>query len=75
MCAYFSQARVRLGFLMIAGANVVWILARQIENRHSGHEIPIEYRYDNDIYHLLLIVSTFVLYKAIARGDWKHPQG
>lgn len=38
-------------------------------------KIPIEYRYDNDVYHLLLIVSTFVLYKAIAGGDWKHPQG
>ena len=73
ICACYSRAWVRTGFLMIAGSNVAWILARQIGNWFLGHQVPIECRYDNDIYHLLLIGSTFVLYKGIARGDWRHP--
>jgi hypothetical protein len=73
ICACYSRAWVRAGFLMIAGSNAAWILARQIGNWFLGHQVSIECRYDNDIYHLLLIGSTFVLYKGIARGDWRHP--
>lgn len=59
---------------MVVISNLIWIVTRHIANYLTGHEIPIEYRYDNDIYHILLILSTYVIYKGIAEGQWKHPR-
>lgn len=73
IAAYYSQAKVRIGFVMVVISNLIWIVTRHIANYLTGHEIPIEYRYDNDIYHILLILSTYVIYKGIAEGQWKHP--
>ncbi|WBV63889.1 hypothetical protein PGH43_03760 [Legionella pneumophila 130b] len=74
IAAYYSQAKVRIGFVMVVISNLIWIVTRHIANYLTGHEIPIEYRYDNDIYHILLILSTYVIYKGIAEGQWKHPR-
>lgn len=73
IASYYSKAMLRFGFLMIAVSNVVWVAARFLATYFVGHEISKVYRYDNDIYHLLLIVSTFIIYKAIAKGYWKLP--
>ncbi|HFD2281721.1 TPA: hypothetical protein ACF2P6_002328, partial [Legionella pneumophila] len=54
IAAYYSQAKVRIGFVMVVISNLIWIVTRHIENYLTGHEIPLEYRYDNDIYHILL---------------------
>lgn len=70
IAAYYTRSMLRLGFLMVITANIVWTVIRHIENHILGHEIPIEARYDNDIYHLFLIVSTFIIYKAGAKGYW-----
>lgn len=71
--AYFTSSMLRWGFLMTVLSNVVWIAARQIENHLLGHEISTAYRYDNDVYHLMLIISTFIIYKSIVKGYWKQP--
>ncbi|MDW8897084.1 hypothetical protein SFB48_04680 [Legionella pneumophila] len=72
IAAYYSQAKVRIGFVMVVISNLIWIVTRHIENYLTGHEIPLEYRYDNDIYHILLILSTYVIYRGIAEGQWRH---
>ena len=73
-CAYYAPGMARWGFVMIVLSNILWIAARTIENHIAGHEITMSDRYDNDVYHILLIISTFVIYKAIAKGHWKYPQ-
>jgi len=73
IAAYYSQSKLRYSFLMVVASNIVWILAREIANYITGHEIPIAWRYDNDLYHLMLIISTFMIYKSISKGYWRHP--
>ncbi len=74
IAAYYSQAKVRIGFVMVVISNVIWIVTRHIQNYIAGHEIPVEYRYDNDVYHIFLILSTYVIYRGIAEGQWRHPR-
>jgi len=73
IATYYAAGMLRVGFVMVVISNITWIAVRQIENYIAGHEIPIEYRYDNDMYHLLLIISVFIIYKAIVKGYWKRP--
>ena len=63
--AYLCRGMLRWGFVAV----VVWIGARKITAVVLSGELPTEFRYDNDIYHFLLIISTFLIYKGIARGD------
>jgi hypothetical protein len=63
----------RVGFLMASGSNLVWIAARKITETVRGGELPASLRYDNDIYHFLLIASTFVIYKGFA-ADQKEDE-
>lgn len=69
LVAYYTKSMLRLGFIMVIISNVIWITARFLENYIAGHEISPAYRYDNDMYHLLLIISTFIIYKAVANGE------
>jgi hypothetical protein len=57
----------------VVTSNVIWIAAREISSFWVGHELPVPLRYDNDLYHLMLIASTFIIYQAILRGYWIHP--
>lgn len=69
VAAFASQGLLRMGFLGVVGSAVFWIAARKGTEAWLGHELPTAYRYDNDIFHFLLIVSTFVVYKAFAKGE------
>lgn len=71
--AYYSPSLARIGFIVMACANLVWILTRQIENALLGREIPVKYRYDNDVFHLLCIIGTSVFYYSIHSGQWQYP--
>ena len=48
---------------MVVISNIVWIAARKIGGIFAGGEVPVAYRYDNDLYHFLLIASTFVIFQ------------
>ncbi len=72
VAAFYSASLLRTGFLMIVFSNIIWIATRHIENSILGHEIPVAYRYDNDLYHLLLIISTFIIYKATVKTGWRN---
>jgi len=67
--ALWSRGLLRIGFLGGVISNVFWIVARKGTEAWIGKELPSELRYDNDLFHFMLIASTFMVYKAFARGD------
>jgi hypothetical protein len=71
--AYYSRGLLRLGFLLVVASNVIWITAREIASFWVGNELPVHLRFDNDVYHLMLIGSTLIIYQAILRGYWANP--
>jgi hypothetical protein len=73
LAAIYSKGLTRLGFITVVISNLFWLALRAGTNLVLGYAVPIQYRYDNDIYHFLLIISTFIVYKSIVRGDWSYP--
>ncbi|KTD08597.1 hypothetical protein [Legionella jamestowniensis] len=73
LAAAYSKGLVRLGFIAVIASNIIWIGLREGTNLILGYELPVQYRYDNDLYHLLLIGSTYIIFVAIMRGDWSYP--
>ena len=73
--AYYSRGLLRLGFLFVVASNVIWIAAREIASFWIGYDLPVQLRYDNDLYHLMLIASTLIIYQAILCGYWANPLG
>jgi hypothetical protein len=73
--AYYSRGLLRLGFILVVASNVIWITAREIASFWIGYELPVQLRFDNDLYHLMLIASTLIIYQAILRGYWDNPSG
>ena len=67
--ALWCRGWLRIGFFGVVASNIFWLVAREGGNAWLGYEVPTALRYDNDVYHLFLIVSTFVIYKGFARGD------
>lgn len=67
--ALFSRGLLRVGFAGVVLANLFWVGARKGTEVVQGHALATEWRYDNDLYHFLLLASTFLIYKAFARGD------
>ena len=68
-----AGSKLRLGLAMVVGSNLVWIASRKIGEVIVGGEVPVPYRYDNDLYHFLLIASTFMIYQGFRqRGLAKY---
>ncbi len=68
VAAVHARGLLRVGCWLVVLSNVVWVAARKIGNWAMGGEVPTELRYDNDLYHFLLIGSTYVIFRAFARG-------
>lgn len=73
---FFTHRLTRVGFICIICANILWIAARTaistfILDIENGNEL---YRYDNDVYHIFLIISTYIVYLSLIRGDWTYPK-
>lgn len=64
VAAFFTCGLLQIGYLLIVASNVLWIALSRI---------PFLFRnaYHNDVYHLALIVSTYVLFRAFELGVWK----
>ena len=58
-----AGSRLRLGLGMVAASNLIWFVMRKIGQGLVDGELPVAYRYDNDLYHFLLIASTFMIYR------------
>lgn len=74
LAALYSEKWTRFGFIAVIVANIIWIVLRESSQLFFGREIPVEWRFDNDVYHLLLIIATFIIYLSIKRGDWSYPK-
>ena len=63
VCALLTNGTLRLAWLGLFGANLLWIALARVEflKRHKLH---------NDIYHLALIAGTFFLYDTVRTGLW-----
>lgn len=72
--ALYAKRLARIGFIAVVTANLVWMVLRISSNYVLGYELPVQYRYDNDVYHVLLIVAVYILFKAIRKGDWSYPK-
>jgi len=63
LCAVISKAQLRIAWTLLIVCNGIWILLAKIEwlNKRKLH---------NDIYHLVLICSTYYLYNTVHLGLW-----
>jgi len=66
-----ARSKLRLGLGMVAVSNLAWFAMRKTGEALIGGEVPVSYRYDNDVYHFLLIASTFMIYQ----GFKQHRSG
>lgn len=73
IAAYVSVGLLKLAWILIIISNVAWIGMRNWIEYYIGHPLPQNLRYDNDVYHLMLIGSTYILYLACVKGYWRHP--
>ena len=72
--ALWCGGLLRIGFLGVALSNAFWLAARRGTEAWIGGPLPTTDRYDNDFYHVLLIASTFIIYRAFSRGEQgAHP--
>lgn len=70
----YSKGLAKIGFLAVILSNIVWIVVRKGINYELGYPLPSEFRYDNDVYHLLIMISVFIIYRSIKIGDWHYPK-
>ena len=61
-----AGSKLRLGLMLVVISNLVWFVSRKVGIAIAGGVLPVAYRYDNDIYHFLLIAATFTIYKGFA---------
>lgn len=69
---FYSRKLARIGLIFAVCSTIFWILARQIGLIYWDQNINVEYTYDNDIYHLMLIVSTYILFLSVNKGCWNY---
>ncbi|MCL1128019.1 hypothetical protein [Shewanella surugensis] len=63
ICIYTSIGILRFAWICLLLSNVVWILLEKIPFLRKK-------QWHNDIYHLLLIGSTYLLYDSVTLGLW-----
>lgn len=73
LAAFYSVKNTRTGFILIVLSNIVWIVLREGAQLILDQKLPAKWRYDNDIYHLLLIYATYRVYRSIGQNDWRYP--
>lgn len=64
LAALSTCGLLRLGFLLVVASNVLWVVLSYVPYLRS-------HAYHNDLYHLALIGSTFVLFRSIEVGLWE----
>ena len=62
--AVFTCGDLRLGLILTVLSNIAWIILVKVP-------YLFERGYHNDIYHIALIVSTYVLYDSVSTGLWQ----
>lgn len=73
--AAHTSGILKRGIVMMLGATIAWIIMRQTTNWLLQTELPVAYRFDNDIFHLLLMLGTYWFFQGIRRGEWPAVPG
>ncbi len=63
LAAVFTRGTLRLAWVLIVLSSLAWILLERVP-------YLLRNKFHNDIYHLALIGSTYVLYATVATGLW-----
>ncbi len=66
LCAIVTRNELSLAWFYLLMSNLLWIVFSKIQFLHK-------HKYHNDIYHFMLIGSTYYLYSTIETGLWKNP--
>ena len=66
LCAVMTRGQLSLAWFYLLMSNLLWIVFSKIPYLHKR-------KYQNDIYHFMLIGSTYYLYSTIESGLWKNP--
>ncbi len=66
LCAIVTKGQLSLAWFYLLMSNLLWIVFSKIPFLHKN-------KYHNDIYHFMLIGSTYYLYSTIESGLWKNP--
>ena len=66
LCAIVTRGQLSLAWFYLLMSNLLWIVFSKIPYLHK-------HKYHNDIYHFMLIASTYYLYSTIESGLWKNP--
>ncbi len=66
LCAIVTRGQLSLAWFYLLMSNLLWIVFSKISFLHKN-------KYHNDIYHFMLIGSTYYLYSTIESGLWKNP--
>ena len=78
LCMKYTIDWLKIGWTGILLSNLAWVILRYGlligAMGLEGAELS-KYKYDNDIYHFMLIASTFYLFKSVNRGLWPQRGG
>lgn len=66
ICTIVTRGQLSLAWFYLLMSNFLWIVFSKIPYLHK-------HKYHNDIYHLMLIASTYYLYSTIETGLWNNP--
>lgn len=65
LCAFITTENLRIAWLCLLACNILWIFLSKIP-------FLLRHKFHNDIYHLTLIASTYLLYTTISAGLWQR---
>lgn len=66
LCAIVTRGQLSLAWFYLLMSNLLWIVFSKVPYLHK-------HKFHNDIYHFMLIASTYYLYSTIETGLWKNP--
>lgn len=64
LCAAATEGILRTAWVCLLLSSLLWIVLSRVP-------YLLRYKYHNDIYHLALIASTYLLYRTISTGLWE----
>lgn len=70
--SFYTKGYARYGLIGVTISNILWTLMLFFGLWWFQGKFPVEYRYHNDIYHLMLMASMLMLFLAVRRGEWQN---
>ncbi len=64
LCAFITEDILRIAWICLLLSSLLWILLSHVP-------FLLRHKFHNDVYHLALIASTYLLYSTISTGLWE----